>query len=113
MLCTYTHSRHLVQREHACCDKVSFIFGVLKAFEEPCGKAQRGGMALAEGCSNHGPYVNHGALWANRQATPHRCRTGDEFDPQCTHIEHLRQHYQRCCSGCLVGRVVESCCGPS
>lgn len=95
-----------MQREHAGCDKVPFIFGVLKSFEEPSGKAQRGGMALAEGCSNHGPYVDHGALRADGQATPHRCRTGDEFDPQCTHIEHLRQYDQRCCNGCTGG----SCC---
>ena len=93
------HSRDLAQREHTCCNKVPFVFRVLKAFEEPCGEAQRGGMALAEGRSNHGPYVNHGAFRADRQATPYRRCTRDEFDPQSAHIEYLQQQYQSCCTG--------------
>lgn len=77
--------------EHTCCDKVSFVLGVLKALEEPSGEAQCGGMALAEGRSDHGSNVNHRTLRPYWQTTPHCRRTGDKLDPQCAHIEHLRQ----------------------
>lgn len=96
MACTagtkYLHCRCVQECKYAmftCCHKVSLVFGVLEALEEPGGESQGGGMALAEGCSNHGPNVDHGALRADRQPAAHCCRTGDKFDPQRAYIEYL------------------------
>ena len=79
---------------HACCDKVSFVLGVLKALEQPCSEAQRRGVALTEGSANHCPYVDHRALWPHGQATAHCCCTGDELHPQRSHVEHLEPSRQ-------------------
>lgn len=81
-----------ISAQQTCRDKVPLVFWVLEALEEACCETQGGGLALTEGSSNHGPYVNHGPLWPYRQSTAHCCRTGYELHPQCAHIEHLHTY---------------------
>lgn len=71
-------------------DKVPFISRVAEALKEGGGEVEGCGVALAEGCAHHGPYVDHGALGADWQTTAHSRRTRYKLHQQCAHIEHLR-----------------------
>ena len=79
-LCLHTVAQHSAAQHStepllACSDKVPLVLGILEALEQACCEAQGGGLALTEGSSNHGPYVDHWALWPNRQPTAHCCCT--------------------------------------